>query len=120
MKDGDRIMVPRRAQEVTVLGEVQTTTSHLYQPGLSRDDYVSLSGGTTQKADTSRTYVVRADGSVVSPGGGWFGRTATDIRPGDSIVVPLDAERMRPLPLWIAVTQIIYQMAIAAAAVNSF
>jgi protein involved in polysaccharide export with SLBB domain len=120
MKDGDRIMVPRRAQEVTVLGEVQSTTSHLHRQGLSRDDYISLSGGTTQKADERRTYVVRADGSVVVQGSGWFGRSATDIRPGDSIVVPLDAERMRPLPLWIAVTQIIYQMAIAAAAVNSF
>ncbi|MGH8197985.1 MAG: SLBB domain-containing protein [Steroidobacteraceae bacterium] len=120
MKDGDRIMVPRRAQEVTVLGEVQTTTSHLYRPDLSRDDYISLSGGTTQKADERRTYVVRADGSVVTSGSQWFGRSVAEIRPGDSIVVPLDAERMRPLPLWIAVTQIIYQMAIAAAAVNSF
>jgi protein involved in polysaccharide export with SLBB domain len=120
MKDGDRIMVPRRAQEVTVLGEVQTITSHLYRPGLTRDDYISLSGGTTQKADKSRIYVVRADGSVVTSGSAWFGRGGTEIRPGDSIVVPLDAERMRPLPLWIAVTQIIYQMAIAAAAVNSF
>jgi hypothetical protein len=35
-------------------------------------------------------------------------------------VAPLDAERMRPLPLWSAVTQIVYNLAIAAAAVNSF
>ena len=120
MKDGDRIMVPRRAQEVSVVGEVQTMTSHLFREGLSRDDYVALSGGTTQKADKSRIYVVRADGSVIPSGSAWFGRSGAEIRPGDTIVVPLDAERMRPLPLWIAVTQIIYQMAIAAAAVNSF
>ena len=120
MKDGDRVLVPRRAQEVTVVGEVQTLTSHLYQPGLERDDYIELSGGTTQRADTKRTYVVRADGSVVTAGTGWFGRNGQEMRPGDSIVVPLDSERMRPLPLWVAVTQIIYQMAIAAAAVNSF
>jgi protein involved in polysaccharide export with SLBB domain len=120
MKDGDRIMVPRRAQEVTVLGEVQTLTSHLYRPDLSRDDYIALSGGTTKKADKDRTYVVRADGSVVTSGSRWFGRSGTEIRPGDSIVVPLDAERMRPLPMWAAVTQILYQAAIAVAAVNSF
>lgn len=120
MKGGDRILVPRKAQEVSVIGEVQTNTSHLYRPDLSRDDYISLSGGTTQKADKSRIYVVRADGSVVPSGSAWFGRGGAQIRPGDSIVVPLDAERMRPLPLWLAVTQIIYQMAIAAAAVNSF
>ena len=120
MKDGDRIMVPRRAQEVSVIGEVQTMTSHLFREALSRDDYIGLSGGTTQKADKSRIYVVRADGSVIPSGSAWFGRSGAEIRPGDTIVVPLDAERMRPLPLWLAVTQIIYQMAIAAAAVNSF
>ena len=120
MKDGDRIMVPRRAQEVSVIGEVHTMTSHLFREGLSRDDYIALSGGTTQKADEGRTYVVRADGSVIPSGSAWFGRSGAEIRPGDTIVVPLDADRMRPLPLWIAVTQIIYQMAIAAAAVNSF
>lgn len=120
MRDGDRILVPRRAQEVSVIGEVQTNTSHLYRPGLDRNDYIALSGGTTQKADNGRIYVVRADGSVVTSGSAWFGRSGTEIRPGDTIVVPLDAGRMRPLPLWLAVTQIIYQMAIAAAAVNSF
>lgn len=120
MKDGDRVLVPRRAQEVSVLGEVQTLTSHMYRPDLERDDYIDLSGGTTQRADTRRTYVVRADGSVVTAGSGWFGGGGQEIRPGDSIVVPLDSERMRPLPLWVAVTQIVYQLAIAAAAVNSF
>jgi hypothetical protein len=42
------------------------------------------------------------------------------MKPGDTIVVPLDTERMPALPLWQAVTQIIYNVAIAAAAVNSF
>ena len=43
---------------------------------------------------------------------------ASDIRPGDSIVVPLDVDQ--PLARWSAITQIIYNLAIAAAAVNSF
>ncbi len=33
---------------------------------LSRDDYVRLSGGVTQRADTERTFIVRADGSVAA------------------------------------------------------
>ena len=37
--------------------------------------------------------------------------------PGDTIVVPLDAERMRPLPLWTAVTTIVFNLAVAVAAV---
>jgi len=120
LRDGDRLLIPKVSQEVTVLGEVLTNTSHLWQPDLNREDYIGLSGGTNQKADRGRIYVVRANGSVVAGGSGWFSRSGTEIRPGDSIVVPLDAERMRPLPLWAAVTQIVYHLAIAAAAVNSF
>ena len=103
-----------------MIGEVQNATSHLYDAGLSRDDYLSLSGGTTQKADDKRIYIVRANGSVESGGGSrWFSRSSS-VEPGDTIVVPLDAERMRPLPLWTAVTTIIYNLAVAVAAVGSF
>jgi len=121
LKTGDTLRVPRQAQEVTVIGEVQNATSHLYDPSLSRDDYMRLSGGTTQKADDKRIYIVRANGSVESGGGSrWFGGDSSSVQPGDTIVVPLDAERMRPLPLWTAVTTIIYNLAVAVAAVGSF
>jgi polysaccharide export outer membrane protein len=42
------------------------------------------------------------------------------MEPGDTVVVPLDAGKMRALPLWAAVTTIIYNLAVAVAAVNSF
>jgi polysaccharide biosynthesis/export protein len=121
LRSGDKILIPKKTQEITILGEVQSPTSHLYQSGLSRDDYISKSGGTTQKADRKRIYVVRANGDVVSGGrSGWFRRTqSVDIRPGDTIVVPLDTERVRGLPLWQSVTTIIYNLAVALLAVRS-
>jgi protein involved in polysaccharide export with SLBB domain len=122
LRDGDQLVIPKVKQEVTVLGEVQNTTSHLYRGNLTRDDYIALSGGLTRKADKGRIYVVRADGSVIaSESRGWFRRgSQVEIRPGDTIVAPLDTERLPPLPLWQAVTQIVYNLAIAAAAINSF
>jgi len=121
LKDGDRLLVPRITQEVTVIGEVQSTTSHLFRRDLSRDDYIDMSGGLTPRADDKHIYVVRADGSVVTrSGSAWFNSGGVDIRTGDTIVAPLDTERMRPLPLWQSVTSIIYNLAISAAAVNSF
>jgi len=120
LRDGDRLRIPKMPQEVTVIGEVQNATSHLYMPSLTRDDYLSMSGGLTRRADGRRTYVVRASGSV--DGGNssrWF-KSNGEMRPGDTIVVPIDAERMRPLPLWTAVTTILYNIAISVAAVNSF
>ena len=121
LRSSDRLVVPRFEQQVTVLGEVQNSTSLLYNPRLSRDDYIAQSGGTTRRADRAQIYVVRANGSVVQTGGGgWFRRTSTtDIKPGDTIVVPLDVEHLPPLPLWTAVTTILYNVAIAVAAVHS-
>jgi polysaccharide biosynthesis/export protein len=121
LRDGDQLIVPKFEQEVTVIGEVQTVTSHLYRPGLSRDDYIAMSGGVTARADNGRIYVVRADGNVVPQGNRWFRNGAnTDMQPGDTIVVPLNAEHMPPLPLWQAVSQILYNVAIAVLAVHEF
>ncbi|MBP6106647.1 MAG: SLBB domain-containing protein [Steroidobacteraceae bacterium] len=120
LRDGDHLRIPKMPQEVTVIGEVQNATSHLYMPNLTRDDYLSMSGGVTRRADGKRIYVVRASGSVDGGSGSRWFRSSSNMRPGDTIVVPLDAERMRPLPLWTAVSTILYNIAISVAAVNSF
>ena len=122
LREGDQLIIPKLKQEVTVIGEVQSSTSHFYRENLTRDDYIDMSGGITRKADRGRIYVVRSNGSVVSSeNSGWFRRSAQlAMKPGDTIVVPLDTERMPALPLWQAVTQILYNLAITAAAVNSF
>jgi protein involved in polysaccharide export with SLBB domain len=121
LRGGDTISVPRFQQQVTVIGEVQNATSHLFNPRLSRDAYIGLSGGVTHRADRSKIYVVRANGSVVaSDGGGWFRRRGSGtIKPGDTIVVPLDTEHIPALPLWTQVSQILYNLAIAVLAVHA-
>ena len=121
VRDGDRLLIPKKSQEITILGEVQSPTSHVFEAGLTRDAYIAKSGGVTQKADRKRIYVVRANGDVISgQRTGWFRRSqSVEIRPGDTIVVPLDTERVRSLPLWQAVTTIIYNLAVALLAVRS-
>jgi hypothetical protein len=121
VREGDKLLIPKQTQEITILGEVQSPTSHVYLAGLTRDDYIARSGGTTQKADRKRIYVVRANGDVISgQRSGWFRRSqSVEMRPGDTIVVPLDTERVRALPIWQAVTTIIYNLAIGLLAVNS-
>ena len=121
LKNGDRLIVPMQRQTVTVVGEVQHATSHLFEGKLSVNDYIERSGGTTIKADKKRIYVVRANGSVYLPGGSrWFKRGVKGIQPGDTVVVPLDADRMKKLTLWASVSEIVYRMALGAAAVASF
>jgi polysaccharide export outer membrane protein len=119
LQNGDRLMVPDRPQEVTVIGEVYHPTSHLFTKDQSRNEYIKRSGGFTVKADKKRIYVVKANGEVMAPSGGWFGSGQQPIEVGDTIVVPLDVDRIRPLYLWTSVAQIVYQTALAIAAFNS-
>ena len=122
LKDGDKLIVPKRTQDVTILGEVQSPSSHVFAASLTRDDYIEKSGGVTQHADRKRIYVVRANGDVVSGyRSGWFRRSReTDIRPGDTIVVPMDTQKVPLLPLVAAITTIIYNLAIGYILVHNY
>jgi len=122
LRDGDRLLVPKESQTVTVIGEVQFATSHLYGGELSVQDYIDKSGGTTADADERRIYVVHADGAVEPSARSRFFRSRNNqsLRPGDTVVVPLDADRISQLSLWTSVTSIIYNIGVAAAAVASF
>ena len=100
--------------------------SHFYEKKLSVDNYIELSGGANTFADENNIYLIKVDGSIVSPsqlsGGAFFKRSAVvgGLQPGDTIVVPLEVQPFSGAKAATELTQIIYQMAIAAAAVNSF
>ncbi|TFH50160.1 MAG: hypothetical protein E4H01_02885, partial [Lysobacterales bacterium] len=120
IRDGDQLVIPQPTQDVTIVGEVQSPTSHLYRAGLSRDDYISLSGGATQRADKKRIFIIRANGGVAAaPAAGWFSRGgARDVRPGDTIVVPLDAQPLKQLTVWTSITQMLFQIAVTVRTVT--
>lgn len=118
LDNGDKLYVPSKQQIVTVVGEVQHASSHFYKQGLNVEQYLTLAGGIKQRADDERIYVIRANGSVVLPQQNyWFGQGA-NMEPGDTIVVPLDTEYKDSLTLWTQVTGIIYNAAVAIAAIN--
>ncbi|GGE57766.1 sugar transporter [Streptosporangium jomthongense] len=120
LQDGDTLTVPSIPQSVSVFGEVQFPTSHLHVAGLTVDDYLERSGGPTRQADENRVYVVKADGSVMLPEkSAWFGGRSQQLQPGDTVIMPIDVDRLNQLELWTNVSQIVYQMALGAAAVGN-
>jgi polysaccharide export outer membrane protein len=122
VKDGDALVVPSTPYAVSVSGEVQFPSSHIFQEGLDVNDYLNRSGGYTQNADKSRTFVIKANGSVSTGGNAWFSKSSGrgSISAGDVIIVPIDLKQTRWLENLTYGTQIVYQLAVAAAAVNSF
>nr|WP_282447094.1 SLBB domain-containing protein [Pseudoalteromonas sp. 2CM32C] len=121
LQNGDTLYVPSKRDSISIIGEVNYSTSHLYKAGVSVDDYIDLSGGLKERAAEDRIYIIKANGSVEIPNtGGWFAaNNANQLEPGDTIVVPMDAGHMDKLTLWSTATQILYQLGVAVAAIGS-
>lgn len=85
---------------------------------MTKNSVIDLSGGLTDRADKKRVYVVRAAGSVATSTHGWMTAKNHDVQSGDSIIVPLDAEKLPPLVEWTQITSIIYDLAVAASSLK--
>lgn len=118
LKDGDRLYVPKQPDSVVVTGEVQFATAHIWSPGKRAEDFLRQSGGFTRLADNKRLFLIRANGSVQPFRVGWFSRGPI-VERGDVIVVPFDTSPLEPFEIAAGVGQLVYQMAIGAAAVIS-
>ena len=124
LEDGDFLHIPKIQYNISVIGEVFVPRTHSFIQDLNVDDYISLSGGVGLYGDEDNIYLIRADGSMVSPkqlaSNRFFRGNSRALQPGDSIVIPLQIQPFSGIKATNEITQIIYQMALAAAAVNSF
>jgi protein involved in polysaccharide export with SLBB domain len=98
LRDGDVLVIPKKANYVVVNGQVFNPTAVSYLPGHSARWYLSQAGGLTPIADKKAVFVIRADGSVLSAknNSGMFAGDplSGDLRPGDTIVVPEKAPKV--------------------------
>ncbi len=127
LEDGDTLFIPKAQNTVSVIGEVFVANAHKYQNKLSFNEYIDLSGGTTEFADANNAYIIKSDGSIIPPSransGGFFRSTyssGNSLEPGDTIVVPLKVDTFSGIRATTEITQVLYQLAVAAAAVSSF
>jgi len=124
LEDGDSLFIPKQRQSILVIGEVFVPNSHIFDDQKNVDDYINLSGGTNDYADLDNIYTIKADGKILTSSaigsGGFFRAGQSEIEPGDTVVVPLKLQPFDTIKATTEISQIVYQMAIAAAAVNSF
>lgn len=121
LRDGDRLIVPKRSNEVLVTGEVSRSASIIYEEGKEIDDYISIGGGLTKRADQDSIYVVHGDGSIEKySNDSWFGSDNNiAIRPGDTVVVPADVDSISPYITWTSVSKILANFAVTAATLKT-
>ena len=125
LEDGDRLFIPPRPTAVGVFGSVFNAGSYLYSPDRGIADYLRLAGGPTRGADDGSTFVVRANGSVISSlsTGNWFNRRGSlerlQAEPGDTIFVPEEMNKTTVVQSAKDWTQILFQLGVGAAGIKS-
>jgi protein involved in polysaccharide export with SLBB domain len=122
LENGDRFVVPSRPSSVNVVGAVYDQNSFIYNQGRHVNAYLHLAGGPNRNADEKHSFVIRADGEVLS-------RDATDtvwkhsfldvpLYPGDTVVVPEKVFKPSALRGVLEWSQLFSQLALGAAAIS--
>ena len=112
LEEDDVIVIPRRSQTVLVSGEVLQPQAVLFRPGLTRDDYVRLAGGFSERGQRGRFLVRRANGALILD-------RKVELRPGDELVA-LPYIDPKYFQLGSDVLSLVYQLALATAVTNNF
>jgi polysaccharide biosynthesis/export protein len=99
LRDGDELLIPKKATVVMVNGQVYNPTAISAQSGRSARWYLGQAGGVTPIADKKAVFVIRADGSVIAARNSedsWFSGNPLNstLRPGDTVVVPEKAPKV--------------------------
>jgi polysaccharide biosynthesis/export protein len=124
LEDGDRLIVPKYKEEVSVVGQVYYPTSHQYRADRAAYDYVNLSGGTKEFAGREHIYIVQANGEVMTARSsnsswGWLGSPANvNVTPGSTVYVPLSVDRINGREFTESWVELVYKLALSAASLK--
>ena len=78
MEDGDIIVIPYRSDVVIISGEVNLPQSIVFAPNAGINDYITRSGGFTERANTQQIIIRKPNGQTTLLG---------QVSPGDEILV---------------------------------
>ncbi|MFL2523435.1 MAG: SLBB domain-containing protein [Candidatus Azotimanducaceae bacterium] len=114
LEAGDSLFVPEFNNTISVIGEVRQPGNFRYESDRSVADYVEFAAGTTVRAETKKTYVVRANGSVqqVAMKTSLLSFTPTgssELEAGDTIIVPVNEEYQPALARYKEVSTVVFQ-----------
>ena len=116
LEPGDLIAMPKRPNEVTVVGSVLNPGSLQFASGWRAADYVRATGGQQRFADPTRAFVVLPNGQSTPAGLGAWQMGGTPVPPGSLVVMPQDPSPYETWGFMRDATQVLSQIALSTAA----
>uniref|UniRef100_UPI0040489ECE SLBB domain-containing protein n=1 Tax=Polaribacter sp. TaxID=1920175 RepID=UPI0040489ECE len=92
LEEGDELLIPTEKQTVEVRGEVLSPSLVKFKEGKSLKNYIENSGGYSQKAKRSKSFVIYSNGDIETVKSFLFFKTYPKIEPGSVIFVPIKEE----------------------------
>jgi protein involved in polysaccharide export with SLBB domain len=116
LEQGDEIVIPAQTDLIQVSGEVLMPQAIVYNPNATIRDYVAWAGGFSERANDERIAVVRANGLTIfiDSQSSWLADdNKHNLQAGDQILVlpKIDTKLLQAVK---DITQVVYQIAIAA------
>jgi polysaccharide export outer membrane protein len=116
VEEGDSLHIPRRPNSISVVGEVLNSSTIVFQPKLSVNNYLDLAGGLNNAADKNRIFVIYPDGKSKLIKRSFFS-SQDNLLPGSTIVVPRDSRPFDAIKITQIITPILADLATSAAAI---
>ena len=116
VEEGDSLHIPRRPNSISVVGEVLNSSTIVFQPKLSVNNYLDLAGGLNNAADKNRIFVIYPDGKSKLIKRSLFA-SRDNLLPGSTIVVPRDSRPFDAIKITQIITPILADLATSAAAI---
>ncbi|MFC3111223.1 polysaccharide biosynthesis/export family protein [Undibacterium arcticum] len=107
LEDGDIIQIPEKTSLVMIHGEVLFPNAVNWQSGNDIDGYIKQVGGYSQDPDKARIIVMRQNGESIPA------KSSTIVGAGDEIMVLPNIDS-KNIEITRGITQILYQIAVAA------
>ena len=107
LEQGDIVSIPERTSVTLISGEVMFPNAVAWSPQLKADQYINQVGGYTQKSNKSKIIVIHQNGESE------LVKSSYAVKQGDEIMV-LPKVSTKNVEIGRGLTQILYQLAIAA------
>jgi len=92
LEEGDELLIPSEKQTIEVKGEVLSPSLVRFDKRKSLKDYISNSGGYSQKAKKNKIFVLYSNGEIKTIKNYFFFKIYPKIDPGSLIFVPKKVE----------------------------
>ena len=119
LQDGDSIFIPRKTNNIHILGEVKNPATISYFQNITISGAIKSSGNYTESADKKNIVIIEPDGSVNFITNRWGMISSSDLQPGSIIYIPREIGEIEGIDKWAIYTPIIGNLALSLASLAS-